>query len=718
MSLDRIDDFVKRITRGHRLPKSRVWRWVTGLAVFLTLTLALSSTLVPERASLRAGAVAPRDIIAPEMVVDQARTAELRRQKAETVPAAYSQDPLVVQQVEADVGAAFEKTTPIATDSKLSTATKISQIRAALNLPVPLGDTTLETLARSNAATLANLSELTVGALKKVLTNGIKPEGVDQAQMTLKADAERMAITYSQRLAVSEIAQTFVRPNMILNVELTNSLRRTAMDSIEPVTIPKGAIIVRKGDVVTAEQIAVLEDIGIQRRGGDFRSFAGVALLAALLTTVGALYLRRYNRDVYSSDGKMAMAALALIITVILIKAVMILGVSPYMAPVAVGTLLLTVLVDPGVGFIAAIILALTVGFLTGYDLRATFVALFGGLAGIYGVARVEQRSDLMRAGSVVALACGGSILTLELLARSSITTIGPWQSVVWGLLNGAVTFIFATGLLPFFESIFGVLTPVKLLELSNPDQPLLRRLLTEAPGTYHHSIIVGNLAEAATRAVGGNALLARVGAYYHDVGKTKRPYFFIENQVSGENPHNKLSPHLSALIIASHTRDGAELAREAGLPNAIAAFTQEHHGTTLISYFYHRAVEAAGEEALLQEDFRHYGPKPQSRETAIVMMADSVEAAIRSLSDPTPQRIEATIRKIIRDRLEDGQLDHCDLTLRDLEVIGTTFSSVLSGIFHPRIEYPESVILEMKESLTNHASTDQQRTGQDSGQP
>lgn len=715
MSLDRIEEFVRRITR-HRLPSSRVRRWVTGLIVFAVLGLSLSSALVPERVSLRVGDVAPRDITAPEVIVDKARTEELQRQKAETVPAAYSEDPLVVQLVEQGVRDLFTKATPIATDVKLSAADKMAHLRATLVTSTPLTDTTLETIARSNASTLANLTELTVDVLKRVLANGVKPEGIEQAQLTIRADAGRLSVTSAQRQVVSELARDFVRPNMILNAALTESQRREAMESVEPVTIPKGAIIVRKGDVVTAEQIAILEDIGIQRRGGDFRSIAGTMLLALLIVLVDALYLRRYRQDIYLDDGRLAMTALVLLITLILTKAVLLLNISPYLAPVAVGTILLTILVGSDAALVGALTMSFSLGLMTGYDLRAAFVALIGGLAGIYGVARVEQRSDLMRAGFVVSGASAASIFVLELLARSSFVTMAPWQSVLWGLLNGAVTFIFTTGVLPVFESLFDVLTPVKLLELSSPEQPLLRQLMTEAPGTYHHSVIVGNLAEAATRVVGGNALLARVGAYYHDIGKAKRPYFFIENQVSGDNPHTKLSPHLSALIIASHTRDGAEMGRTFGLPQAIVDIIQQHHGTTLITYFYRRACEEAHDDDLPQNDFRHHGPKPQTREAAIVMMADSVEAAVRSLSDPTTQRIDLTIRKIIAERLSDGQLENCDLTLRDLDRIGTAFNSVLSGIFHPRIEYPESVIREMKESL-NHAGNDQQRTGQGSGQ-
>ncbi|MER3461456.1 MAG: phosphohydrolase, partial [candidate division GAL15 bacterium] len=241
---------------------------------------------------------------------------------------------------------------------------------------------------------------------------------------------------------------------------------------------------------------------------------------------------------------------------------------------------------------------------------------------------------------------------------------------------------------LPYLEDLFDVVTPIKLLELSNPGHPLLRRLQLEAPGTYHHTLMVANLAEAAAVAVGADPLLARVGAYYHDVGKLRRPGFFVENQVGGNNPHDRISPSLSALTLAAHVRDGLELARQYRLPRVVVDFIAQHHGTSLMAYFYHRALEQQG--PVDPEAFRYEGPKPRSREAAIVMLADGVEAAARSVQNPTPDRIRELVRRIVRERLEDGQLDRCDLTFRDLESITQAFARLLVSMFHPRLEYPE----------------------------
>jgi putative nucleotidyltransferase with HDIG domain len=266
------------------------------------------------------------------------------------------------------------------------------------------------------------------------------------------------------------------------------------------------------------------------------------------------------------------------------------------------------------------------------------------------------------------------------------------WRDVGIGAANGLVVAVLVTGALPLFENLFGVVTPLKLLELSNPNHPLLKKLMVEAPGSYHHTILVANLCEAAAESIGADQVLARVGAYYHDIGKTKRPAFFVENQFGGENPHDKLPPSLSAMIITSHVKEGVEMAKEARLPQEIIDFIPEHHGTTLVSYFYHMASKNGQSEFVLEEDFRYDGPKPRRKETAICMLADGCEASVRAMRQRghlTHDQIEQQVKRIIDDRLKQGQLDNCDLTLKELDTIARTFVKVLSGVHHARIDYP-----------------------------
>jgi putative nucleotidyltransferase with HDIG domain len=284
----------------------------------------------------------------------------------------------------------------------------------------------------------------------------------------------------------------------------------------------------------------------------------------------------------------------------------------------------------------------------------------------------------------------------------------------LWGILNGFLAVILTIGILPFLESFFDITTSFKLMELSNPNQPLLKKLIVEAPGTYHHSIVVGNLSETAAEEIGGNGLLARVGALYHDIGKIKRPYFFIENQEAYKNIHDDLEPSLSALVIASHVKEGVELANKNKLPKDIINIITQHHGTGLITYFFHRALQENGAsvEEVAEENYRYSGPKPQTKETAIILLADSLEAATRTLANPTSSRIKNLVKEIIQKNLENGQLEECDLTLKDLDKIGDSFSRILTGMFHSRVEYPDDdLIKKLKEEKKNNGNFNKKST-------
>jgi len=278
------------------------------------------------------------------------------------------------------------------------------------------------------------------------------------------------------------------------------------------------------------------------------------------------------------------------------------------------------------------------------------------------------------------------------------------------GVLNGIFVAILANGLLPYLENIFDLTSSVKLLELSNPSHPLLKRLLVEAPGTYHHSIIVGNLAENAADKIGADSLLTRVGAYFHDIGKLKRPYFFSDNQFGGENPHSKTSPNLSSLIIKSHVKDGLELADKYSLPKAVKDIIQQHQGTGLISFFYKQAIEKSKHGNINESDFRYDGPKPQTKEAALIMLADTVEAAVRSknFNKNNHNRIELFVKELIREKLNDGQLDESSLTLHELDVIADSFVQILTGIYHKRIEYPDNLLKEIKKDDKNDKNGNQ----------
>ena len=356
--------------------------------------------------------------------------------------------------------------------------------------------------------------------------------------------------------------------------------------------------------------------------------------------------------------------------------------------PVPLGGVLLTVLFNVRLAFAGSLVLTILTGIMLVAPIEYFLFTFVGSLVGIFSLAGRQDRTAFFRAGSVLGLANAYTVLAFALVEGDASRLLAD---MVGGLVNGAMVAVLATGLLPLLEHSFGRTTDFTLLELSNLNEPMLRHLVLMAPGTYHHSIMVGTLTEAAAEAVGANTLLCRVGAYYHDIGKTRHPAYFIENQSDALNRHDKLAPSLSRAILMAHVKEGVEMARAYGLPEVLVDLIPQHHGTRLVSYFYQRARERADPDlqAVKEEDYRYPGPKPQTREAAILMLADAVEAAARALSDPTPARIQGAVQKIINGIFVDGQLDECDLTLRDLHLIANGFVRILTGIFHHRVDYP-----------------------------
>lgn len=362
--------------------------------------------------------------------------------------------------------------------------------------------------------------------------------------------------------------------------------------------------------------------------------------------------------------------------------------------PVPLGGVLMTILFNARLAFAGSLCLTLLAGLMLAAPMPYFLFTFVGSVAGIFAIARRRERTLFFRAGAAVALANGYTLTALALIGNGPSALLAD---IIGGAVNGAVVAVLATGVLPLLEHPFERTTPFTLLDLSNLDNPLLRYMILAAPGTYHHSVMVGTLAEAAAEAVGANGLLCRVGAYYHDIGKARHPTYFIENQPDAADRHERLAPSLSRTVVMSHVKEGIELARTFGLPEVLVDLIPQHHGTRLVSFFFQRAKEAADPEiqAVKEEDYRYPGPKPQTREAAILMLADTVEAATRTLNDPTPARIRGVVQKVINSIFVDGQLDECDLTLRDLHIIANSFVRILTGIFHHRVEYPGTALSE-----------------------
>lgn len=422
----------------------------------------------------------------------------------------------------------------------------------------------------------------------------------------------------------------------------------------------------------------------------------GVTALAGMSLYLMVVYLKQFEHELLGNIPQLYLLALLGNATLLAFWVLKSLHASPFLSPLVIEAMLLTIFISPRLAVFATLLTGLLAGYAYGIDLSALNTTMIGSLVAIFSVTQLRQRFDLGRAGLFVSL-----VQMVMVLAHAAIEG-GNWhlwvENGAWAGIGGVTAAVISIGLLPYVEGIFGITTMFKLMELANPTHPLLRQLLLKAPGTYHHCIFVGNLGEAAAEAIGADPLLVRVGAFYHDIGKTKRPYFFIENQLGISNQHDRISPRLSTLVITSHVREGIELAREHHLPTAIQDFIAQHHGKSLVSYFYHQAMQSETPQQVQEEHFRYPGPRPKTKEVAIVMLADAVEASVRALNKPTPDTIEATVRKIVQSRLADGELAESPLTLQDIEIITATFNRIVQGLFHTRIEYPDQLLGELKQ--------------------
>lgn len=701
---------VRDFTWTHFPRDPRLAKVLWALAVFIFGIVLLTASLTPGRYELKAGQPSPEEILATRTIVDRAATERGRQVAAAQVPDQYGIDPRLTSDAEATVAAVF------AAIREANSATTAYDVRASglaedcSVYGLTLSDAAISAALSSSAAAIGSLESQARTVVEIVMQSGVKSEYLSAARTQAATKIVDLDLPAAETHLLRSIAEVVIVPNMAFDATATQARREAAMAGVPAVEILKGQVILRTGDVATADHLSILQDLGLLRNRPAWDALLGLCLIMILLEAAVGLYLYLFDQTVLRGGRRLSLLCLLVLLTLGLAAACR--PFSGYFIPVAAGTMLMAILLDIRLATFMCFIIGPFVGLMVGNDLRFALVAMAGGLAGVFAVSRLGQRKDLMRAGLIVALVNAVTIVAVNSLGGRGLFDLVGMRDALWGGGNGLACAILTIGSLPFFEDLFGVLTSVKLLELADPNQPLLRRLLMEAPGTYHHSIIVGNLAEAATAEVGGNTALVRVGAYYHDIGKARRPYFFVDNQFGGDNPHDKIAPSLSALIITSHVRDGVAMAEEAGVPQEVVDLITQHHGNTLVSYFYSRATEAGDGESVAEDDFRYDGPRPQTREAAILMLADACEAAVRSLVKASPGRIEGLVRKLIKDRLDDGQLEDSPLTLQNLNRIAEVFSRVLSGTFHRRIEYPEWALRDLRGPRPRNGKAQNGRNG------
>lgn len=567
-----------------------------------------------------------------------------------------------------------------------------------------------ENLTRSEAELLVRLSdddfdEVTdevVRVLTVAMSEQIRTDEVESVRSSLPQRASAMLTSNQQSAAVS-IAQLFVRPNVFIDDRATEQKRQEAADAVEPVvvTVQDGQAIVRDGDIVSRTDVEMLEALGLFAGSSDGPTRLGKSGLMVILTIILVGYLYSFGRQIWEGR-QLVLLGIVLLMPVVAARFLLPHDDVQYMFPAALSAMLVAILLNFQLAAIVSIILAFYLGVVTGLSFELTAMYFAGAVAGAFVIHRAERTMTFIWSGVAVTLAMFVTAFSFRLLqgavsSGDAVTLLA--ETGIAGALAASVTFLSFSVL----GSLFGITTHLQLLDLLRPNQPLLNRLAREAPGTYHHSIIVSNLAESAVTIVGGDALLARVAVLYHDIGKLEHPTFFIENQANIGNVHDHLDPKVSARVLFEHVSDGYAMGKKARLPKPILDIIQQHHGTTLVQFFYTKALNAGMD--VTEDEFRYPGPKPQSKEAAVIMMADSVEAAVRSMAqsgrlfekaEPGDRRSESErlrefVQSIIDQRVTDGQLSECDLTLRDIEEIRNSFVQILEGIYHPRVEYPAS---------------------------
>lgn len=665
-------------------------RIVLVVCLFIALFSLFVLNTTPQKYHLKVGDIPSEDIYAPSDIVDKFATELRRKQAEESVKPVYKLDLTVQIDIEKKIDNFFSLLDSVKKSEGTDKAQKLAIIEQESN--ISLGNSIYNTLLNTSDADLK-----TLGDNIKYIINQMLSERFAEPQLNDKrSDIREFFMNLPKKSKLNEIgadiAVMTLRPNMYYDEQTTLAIKQQEREKVEEVVIRRGTIIVNKGEEVTAQQIQLLNAYGLlsgsDRTSSNIQIYAGYGIIISICLFIMGLYLRRLDKKLWVNNSTIFLISLIAVITLSITMVVK--SISSYLIVLPAGTMLISILINTRVAILSNIMMTLLAGFLGSFDLSVVAIMLLAGILGAEMVSRTHHRSTFILAGLVVSLVSLLIIFSVGMVNREDIYKM--LFNGMYGVIGGILSAILTIGTLPFFESTFDIITPVKLLELSNPNQPILRRLLIEAPGTYYHSILVGNLAEAAAEDIGADPILCRVGAYYHDIGKLKRPYFFKENQITKDNPHDKITPNLSALVITSHVKDGVEIARKNKLPSTVVRIIEEHHGNTLVAYFYHKALNAEGSESVEEGKFRYPFKKPQTNEAAIVMLADSVEAYIRSLSEPTKDQVEQGVRKIIKDKLNDAQLDNCELTLKDLEIIGQAFVKVLAGIFHERIEYPESV--------------------------
>lgn len=718
---------------GERRHLSRSAGLIALLAMIMAAMVLCIACLAPPGRSLKVGDTAAADIKATFDIEDLEATEKARQQAVEQVEDIYYDDEDVFQRVQSDAESYLDMLAQMRTEAESlrSEIIQASERESTLRL-LPEGSLTAEEwkqilqgegmrtlrltygegledeeiyalLALPSVQFNSYLHELSV-RINSVLRKGVREDKLETIREAFVAEiAPRSPISING--ICRKIAESLIQPTAFYDSAATERAISLAERSVDTVYIAKNEVVVEKGETISQFQFELLQKMGYaQPLSKVILRYVTIFLFFALVLALFMGYVMLYLKDILRAPGKCILTAVATILNLLL--AFLMMRLDPALNTSFLGIMLIAQLVSPGMAFGVSLLIAPVVGIFAGgvgvfdyFVIAQTVVATAAGcLAGAYMARNATRRLSLMISG----LAAGAAMSAVLLLfgVMRSMEPLQILRNIAFTLLASCGSAVLGIGMLPVWETVFDVATPARLMELSNASHPLLQQLMLEAPGTYHHSMMTASLAEAAASAVGANATLSRVGSYFHDIGKLKRPYYFKENQREGENPHDQLEPDISAAAIIAHVRDGVALAAKNKLPADVKNIIAQHHGNTLASVFYYKALEQSQDKDLSMAPFRYAGPRPQSKEAAIVLLADSVEAAVRSLKEQNADTVCEMVRKVVKGKVDDGQLGASPLTFADLEQIEKAFLKTFNGILHQRIEYPD--INKLREELND----------------
>ena len=703
----------RKITDGAE--RKELHRIVLFVLAFVLTIVCIGTGSIQQRETVQVGSVATKRYVAPEDTVDEAATEKLREAAANSVGPIYKTDTTVMDKNVTMVEGVFQELDTVLAGLPEGESFYNAVQEISLELPVVLSNRQLMAYENLTAEQRKAFANDCVSVLKEIYGKGVTADGLTEAKASGLGYLQELAWSSDLKTMAGVILSAAVEPNLIVDEAAVEAAKEEKRAEVDEVLIRKNQKIVDEGEIITQEiydKLVALNLVSETGLEGSLMPMLGSLVITGMLFAALYLFFRWGKGNILLKPNEIRMLFTIYMMMVLLIRILANLTIFT-IVPVGLFAMLVSLLVGRRMALWLNALFCIIGCFIFNGDVQFLMYALISGTFAALIIQKTDKRSHLIPAALGMAAVDFVTTISLGFFFGEGYSAELLLQSGI-GAVTGLLSMIVAVGSLPFWENMFEANTPLRLMELTNPNNELLRKLMIEAPGTYHHSLIMANLAETAVYDIGGNTALARAGAYYHDVGKLRYPQFFAENQ-SGHNPHDELPPEKSAKIITGHTKGGLELAERYKLPPVVRDMIVEHHGNSLVKFFYFKALKLYGAENVNEADYRYQGRIPSSRESAVVMLADTVEAAVRSIlgHGKNMEEAEAAVKNLMKDKLDDGQLNNSGLTLNELETIRLAFLKVFHGMYHERVSYPEQK--EIQEAAKQKADTEQEETNSDS---